>query len=490
MRVVAGQHQGFHAEFVQLGDRLAAGFAQGIGYREQRQRAAVVEQHDHRLTLAFQSVQAGFQLCRAESQLLHQTMVAQAVAGAIDHAPHATAGQGSQVAYRAQGDAVRFRRAGHGLGYRVIGTRREAGGECAGVGDSIQRQIVGLPWPALGQGAGLVQRHPGQPVAEFEERPALDQDAHPRRRGQAADDGHRRGDHQCAGAGDHQQHQGAVDPVEPGAVERQRRQDGGDDGDEDHRRRVDAREAVDEALGRRPRALRLFHRMDDARQGAVVGAARHAVFQRAFAVDGAGEQRFSRRLFHRQAFPGDRRLVDAGAALQHLAVQGDALAGTHPHTGAEGDGLGRQLLPDAIGQHRGLLRRQLQQAADGMARAFQGLRLDQLGDGEQHADHRRFRPLADQQGAGDGDAHQRVDVQVAVLQGDPALAVGRQAGAEDRQQGEGGDQPLRADGEPFERLRGQRQQPGHRQRPPGLVRWGRRGGAWLLLVQCLGMHAQ
>ncbi|KAB0702073.1 hypothetical protein F7O91_34790, partial [Pseudomonas aeruginosa] len=42
----------------------------------------------------------------------------------------------------------------------------------------------------------------------------------------------------------------------------------------------------------------------------------------------------------------------------------------------------------------------LQQAADGVARAIQGLRLDQLGDGEQHADHRRFRPLADEHGAG------------------------------------------------------------------------------------------
>ena len=38
MRVVAGQHQGFDPQFMQLADRFAAGFLDRIGHGEQRQR--------------------------------------------------------------------------------------------------------------------------------------------------------------------------------------------------------------------------------------------------------------------------------------------------------------------------------------------------------------------------------------------------------------------------------------------------------------------
>ena len=192
----------------------------------------------------------------------------------------------------------------------------------------------------------------------------------------------------------------------------------------------------------------------------------------------------------RQAFAGDRRLVDAGAAAGHLAVECDAFAGLHAHGGFQFHLLGRQFLPFAADQHGGLFRSQLQQAADGVARAIQGLRLDQLGDGEQHADHRRFRPLADEHGAGHGDTHQGVDVQVTVLQCDPALAVGRQAGAEDGQQGEAGDHPVRRQAEPFDDLRGQRHRAGQGQRPPGLRRRLRGAVGIFAGIQRHRLHAE
>ncbi len=417
-------------------------------------------------------------------------MVAQVVQAAVDHALHAPAGDSLQRVDAVQRQAIGLGGAGHGLGHRVIGACRQARGQQPGARlVAAQAVEVGLRRAAFGEGAGLVQGQPLQLAAQFEEHPALDQDADARRRRQAADDGHRGGDHQRAGAGDHQQHQGAVHPVEPGAAEGQRRDERGGDGDEDHHRRVDARELIDEALRRRPRALGFLYGVDDPRQGAVVGAAAHRILQRALAVDAAGEQGFTGLLFHRQALAGDGRLVDAGAALDHLAVEGDAFSGAHAHALAHGHRLGRHVLPLPVAQHRGLFRGQLQQAADSAARTFQGARLDQLGDGEQHRDHGRFRPLADEHGAGHGDAHQRVDVQVAVLQGDPALAVGRQAGAEDGRHGQGCHQPLRAEGEPFADFRGQRQHPGQGQRPPGLVP-GRGAGERLAVFHGLGLHAQ
>ncbi|MNT07648.1 hypothetical protein D3C72_1423620 [compost metagenome] len=150
---------------------------------------------------------------------------------------------------------------------------------------------------------------------------------------------------------------------------------------------------------------------------------------------------------------------------------------------------GRSFAPLAVLEHGGLLGRQLQQAANGIPRPFQGARLDQLGDGEKHADHGRFRPLADQQGAGDGDAHQCVDIQVAVLQGDPALLVGGQACAEDGQDRQPGDHPLRREIEPFAGFRRQGGEAGQGQRPPGLLHLGRcaRRGAF---GQRHGLHAQ
>jgi hypothetical protein len=175
--------------------------------------------------------------------------------------------------------------------------------------------------------------------------------------------------------------------------------------------------------------------VDDPRQGRIAGGGRDAVLQRTGLVDGAGEQFVAHGFLHRQAFAGDRRLIDAGLPTDHLAVQADALTGAHPHQCAERHLAHLLFAPLAVGLlHRGHVRGHLHQAADGVARTVQRAGLDQLGHGEQHHHHGRFRPLADQHRTGHGDAHQRVDVEVAVLQGDPALLVGAQAAAEDRGQ--------------------------------------------------------
>ncbi|MNP24645.1 hypothetical protein D3C76_1174190 [compost metagenome] len=183
----------------------------------------------------------------------------------------------------------------------------------------------------MGDGAGLVQGQVIQVAAAFQVHTALDQDAFARSSGQAADDGHRGRDHQGARARDNQQHQGAVDPVEPACGHEQWRNHCHGQGDGKHHRRVDTRKAVDKALSRRPRALRLLHGLDDPRQSRLPGAGGDAVFQCPRLVDGTGEQLVAYGLLHRQAFAGDRRLIDAGLPIDHFTVQADAFAGAHPH---------------------------------------------------------------------------------------------------------------------------------------------------------------
>ena len=110
-------------------------------------------------------------------------MVAEVVEDAVDASADASSRQGGEVLDHAQGKAVLFRCVGHGARYRVVGTRGQAGGEQARIRPvSLRdRQVVGLLRFAMGDGAGLVERDPGQLAPEFEEHPALDQDAQARR---------------------------------------------------------------------------------------------------------------------------------------------------------------------------------------------------------------------------------------------------------------------------------------------------------------------
>ncbi|WP_382320371.1 hypothetical protein ACFJI0_13415 [Hydrogenophaga sp. UC242_53] len=84
----------------------------------------------------------------------------------------------------------------------------------------------------------------------------------------------------------------------------------------------------------------------------------------------------------------------------------------------------------SLGRHR-------HQAFDGAARAVQRFLFDHFRDGEQHHDHRRFGPLAQDGGARDRHRHQGVDVQVEAAQGDEALAVGVQTSQGNGAQREG-----------------------------------------------------
>ncbi|MNP58159.1 hypothetical protein D3C76_1530520 [compost metagenome] len=62
VRIVAGEHDSLDTQLMQFGNRLAAAVLDGIGHREQGQRAGLVEQQHHGLALTLQSVEFFFEL--------------------------------------------------------------------------------------------------------------------------------------------------------------------------------------------------------------------------------------------------------------------------------------------------------------------------------------------------------------------------------------------------------------------------------------------
>jgi len=177
--------------------------------------------------------------------------------------------------------------------------------------------------------------------------------------------------------------------------------------------------------------------MNDSRQRGVAGCRSDPKLKLGRLVDGAGEHGIADGLVDRDAFPSHRRLVDGAVSGRHQAVQGQAGSGTDTHDGFERNLRRRQRYPTAVRlTHIGLFGRQCHQALDRVARAIQRASLDQFGNRVQRHHHRRFRPLPDQEGTGDGDGHQRRDVEATSTQRRKPLFVGVEAGQPDCCEGE------------------------------------------------------
>ena len=155
--------------------------------------------------------------------------------------------------------------------------------------------------------------------------------------------------------------------------------------------------------------------------------------------------------------------------------------------------VGALLAPAAVGLARlGHGRGERQQAADGVARAVDGARLDQLGNRVQRHHHGGLGPLADQEGAGDGHRHQRRNAQLATRQRRQPLAVDAKARQADgqRRHRHAGDLPgAGVGGGKVDRLGPQRQQQGGGQLG-GLAALAAAGvGGAGRLAQALGFQA-
>ena len=299
-------------------DRVAAGFARPIGDGDDADRLAVAAPRAPASDRARSS--SSSRRCRSPAStgpLLEQPMVAEHDVRTV-HRPsrRGPAAHDTSCAGRATTPAACgvLEQSPARSDARSAARPTAASATIAAGGDAVERHHVDDFRRTARQRAGLVERDAADAAGPLEVRAALDQHALPRRAGQRGDDRHRRRDDERARARHDEQHQRAVDPRLP----RRRQASGGttatSDRQDDDRRRVDAREALDERLRGRALRLRLLDEMDDARQRRVAAEPRDADVERAAAVDAAGEHLVARRLVHRQRLAGDRRLVDGARA--------------------------------------------------------------------------------------------------------------------------------------------------------------------------------
>ena len=261
---------------------------------------------------------------------------------------------------------------------------------------------------AQGQGAGLVQRHHAHPGQILQMHTPLDEDAVAPGGADGRHQGDGNRDHQRTGGGGDDEHSGAGQPLLP-AHAQQARHDGEQDAHQQHHRTVAVAETFDETLAFALAGLGLLHQLDDARQGVVCRCLGSAHSQRTLAIEGGGEHRIAKGLFHRHGLPGDRRLVEAGAAVDDLAIGGHRLAGIDDEHIAHPQFLDRNAHLLSIAPHQGGLRRQIHEGADGVARALLGIALGGLGDGVEEHQHGGLGPLPHEPGHHGRHAHQQLN---------------------------------------------------------------------------------
>ena len=320
----------------------------------------------------------------------------------------------------------------------MIGASRQAGShllDCCLLTGTPHLPLHQLGF-AFGDGAGLVQRHRLQKPGIFQIGSALDQDPTARSRGQSADHGDRRGNDQSAWAGDHQKNQGLVKRLQPGKSHQERSEDRHRHGNGEDCGGVDGGEPIHKALRRSARALRLLNGLDDPGQGGVARQGCDLELQLTSLVDRASEHLVAWCFVHGDALASHGGLVDGAITLGHLTVQRHAFARFDAHGRSNGHRSHRCSGPRSVGaQYQSLFGRQFQQALDSVSGPVHCLGFDELRNRVQSHHHRGFWPLTNEECAGDGHRHQRIDVQLAAQQRRNAFFVGVDAGQPDSQSG-------------------------------------------------------
>ena len=248
------------------------------------------------------------------------------------------------------------------------------------LGDALGRQQVGDAGCALGDGAGLVQRHDLGAACGFQRGGSLEEEAVFCTEAIAHHNSHRCCKAQCAGAAD-DQHGDAAGQRIAQLMAQQQPDDGGHDGNGDDRRDEEARHGVGDFCDRSFGGGGITDHLDDLSQRGILAHAGGLAAEEARLVGGGGADFVADGLVHRDALAGQGALVDCAGAFQHHAVHRDILAGADHKDVAllhVGDGHGHFR---AVPHQRGGLGGQLHQALEGVG----GLA---LGAGFQHLAHR------------------------------------------------------------------------------------------------------
>jgi len=285
---------------------------------------------------------------------------------------------------------------------------------------------LGMPacdCPCFVHGNGL------QGGGSFEESPSFDQHPIAGGRGQRRHDADRRGDDQGAGAGDHQQHQGLVEPRTPRSCEKQRGHERHQHGEKHHGRRVDPSELLDPLLSWRAARLSLLDHADDAAQRGVLRRTRDTEFEGACLVDGSREDLVPQRFAHRDRLAGDGSLVDGCRALCDHTVERQTFAGPDQHDGTDPDFAHGFFvdIPMVLATDACCRRGDIQQRLDRATRPRHTPGLQQKRQREEKGHGRAFEPFADGHGTNHGQRHQEIHVGTHAAHRRPRLGQNKPA---------------------------------------------------------------
>ena len=286
-----------------------------------------------------------------DAQFLHQPAVAAVAPHAVHDAGYAPAGKGFKVLR----DRVSFTAhpIQNSLGKGMLGLAFQRGSDphqrfpADRTGENVRHLRL-----ADGEGAGLVQHHGVHPVQVFQRFGVLEQHAHLGAPAGADHDGHRRGQSQRAGTGDHQHGNGTVQgkfqSVSRDHPDDERHRRNAHDHRDEHARDL-VRQPGDGRFG----AARVLHHADDLRQSGILAHFVRPEFQIPFGVDRCRSDLVPRALFHGDAFAREGALVNGRPAFQHGAVHGNAAAGADDDHIAHSHLLHGDLHDLSVSPHRG-----------------------------------------------------------------------------------------------------------------------------------------
>ena len=302
----------------------------------------------------------------------------------------------------------------------------DGGGQKVGFPGPAHRHDLGDARPALGQGAGLVERDRIERAEVLQGCAALDQDAGARRARHTGQDGAGGGDGEGAGAGRDQHGHGPVEAVAERLVDHHPGEQQ-HEGQRQHQGHEDALEPVREALRRRLLRLGLTHHPHHLGQGGVAGHAGRLDLDGAGAVDGAREDQGRRSnlgrpgagggrvrdrlLVDRHALAGDRRLIDARRSFHDEAVRRKPFVRTNHHGVADPQILDRKFDDLSVTPDMGGSGCQFSQGLDRTPGPPHGVVFKGMADAEQEQQKGSLRPGAERRRARRGDEHEGVDLE-------------------------------------------------------------------------------
>ena len=332
--VVAGEHAHVDAKRAQCGDGPGARLLDLVSHGDGAGKLAVLGKEQRRL--AFGGKLLGKARGHGNAQLVHQAHVTSGN-GVLPFARrNASSGHGGKVLDHARDDPACLALGHNRLGQRVLARALQRGGQLeqrlfAHSGRAVSARgyhDIGHGRLAAGDRARLIEHHGAHAAQVLQRLGALKENAHLGALAGADHNGDGRGQAQRARAADHQHSDGGGERLIHVAGQCHPHHKG-HGRDREYYGHEHAGDLVGHAGDGRLGGVGVLDELDNLGERRVGAHTRGAEGKRARAVDRGRIDSVAGGLLHGDGLAGERALVHGRSALEHHAVNGDGLAGTH-----------------------------------------------------------------------------------------------------------------------------------------------------------------